>query len=322
MRPEARVTSCRMRSEPEGDVALQDLARARIDQRVAVGPAARGAMHPVHDVVADVHRVGVLGQDADLVGVAEARPLEGLLPPGGAVDERAADGLGGGVVDVVDDRLHHLRHRRRRVLLLQAVARDEALLDRRGERAGVVVDLDAEEAGARVQLPRRVAGGRELHERVMLADGDGVRGRRHGGDERARAVARHEGDRGFDLGVAREGPGARQVDRAARGIDGVRALLGVAQPRGHAVGVAQEEVGGVDADPAPGLGLDLERPQDGGSERLLDRLLLGGGAAEGAEARVALDEQDLGSHAIEADEARLAELVAVEADGVGADAAR
>ena len=51
-----------------------------------------------------------------------------------------------------------------------------------------------------------------------------------------------------------------------------------------------------------------------------DRLLLGGAAADGAEARVGLDEQDLRAHAIEAHESRVAELVAVEADGIGADA--
>ncbi len=162
------------------DVALDDLARARIGHRLPVGPSARGAMHPVHDVVAHVHGIRVLGQHAHLVGVVEAGALEGLLPPGGALHQRAADGLGGGVVDVIDDRLHDVRHRGRGILFLQAVPRDEALLQRRGERARVVVDLDAEESRAWIQPPRGVPGRRELHERVMLADGHGVRRRRHG----------------------------------------------------------------------------------------------------------------------------------------------
>ena len=65
----------------ERDVALDDLAGARIDDAAAVRPSAGRAMDPVDHVVADVHRVGVGGQHLDLERVAEAGRLERLVPP-------------------------------------------------------------------------------------------------------------------------------------------------------------------------------------------------------------------------------------------------
>jgi hypothetical protein len=277
-------------------------------------------VHPVHDVVTDVHGVRVFGQHAHLVGVVEAGALEGLFPPGGALHEGGADRLRRGVVDVIHDGLHDVGHRGRGVLLLEAVPRDEALLERAGERARVVVDLDAEEPRARIQAARRVARRRELHERVVLADADRGRCRRNRSDQRPRAVPGRERDGGLDLRVAREGLGARQVERAAGGVHGVVALLAVPQARGHAVRVAQEEFGGVDEEPPARFRFDLEGPEDGRGERLRHRLALGGAAVDGAEARVGLDEQDPGPHALEPHEARVPELVAVQPDGIGPDA--
>ena len=43
--------------------ALDDLAGARVDDRLAVGPAARGAVDPVDHIVAHVQRIDALGQD-------------------------------------------------------------------------------------------------------------------------------------------------------------------------------------------------------------------------------------------------------------------
>ena len=120
--------------------------------------------------------------------------------------------------------------------------------------------------------------------------------------------------------VFREGLGARQVEGAARGVHGVVALLVVPQARGHAVRVAEEEVSGIDQEAPAGFGLDLEGPEDGRGERFGDGLLFGRAAADRAETRVGLDEQDLRPHAVEPHQAGVAELVAVEADGIGPDA--
>ena len=64
----------------EADVALDHLAGARVDHAAAVGPAAGRAVDPLDDVVADVERVGALGQQLDAEGVAKARRLERRAP--------------------------------------------------------------------------------------------------------------------------------------------------------------------------------------------------------------------------------------------------
>ena len=71
---------------PERDRGLDDLAGARIGDRAARTPAARRAVHPVDHVVADVHRIGAVGQHVDLERVAEARGFERLVPPRRAFD--------------------------------------------------------------------------------------------------------------------------------------------------------------------------------------------------------------------------------------------
>ena len=85
------------------DRALDDLAGARIGDRLAVGPAAGGAVDPVDDVVADVQRVGALRHDLHAIGVLEARRLEGLGPPARALTQRRTHRFRRGAVDVEDD---------------------------------------------------------------------------------------------------------------------------------------------------------------------------------------------------------------------------
>ena len=66
----------------EGDVAFDDLAGARVGDLGAVAPAAGVAVDPLDDVVADVHGVGVGGEDVDAEGAfSPACGLEGLIPP-------------------------------------------------------------------------------------------------------------------------------------------------------------------------------------------------------------------------------------------------
>jgi len=61
-------------------------------------------VNPLDDVVADVHGVGVGGEDVDAEGAfGPACGLEGLIPPARAFEEGGADGLGGAAVNVVLD---------------------------------------------------------------------------------------------------------------------------------------------------------------------------------------------------------------------------
>src|SRR6266851_1631972 len=87
----------------EGYVALDDLAGAWVGNLGAVAPASGVAVNPLDDVVADVHGVGVGGEDVDAEGVVPAGSGEGLVPPAGAFEECGADGFGGSTVDVVLD---------------------------------------------------------------------------------------------------------------------------------------------------------------------------------------------------------------------------
>ena len=65
----------------EGDLSLDDFAGARIDNSRAVRPPAGGAMHPLNDVVAHVHGVGVFGKHFDAERISEAGRFECLRPP-------------------------------------------------------------------------------------------------------------------------------------------------------------------------------------------------------------------------------------------------
>ncbi len=135
-----------------------------------------------------------------------------------------------------------------------------------------------------------------------------------------------EGEDGLDLGVLGEGAGAVERDGGAGGIDLVGALLGACEGRGDVVGVAEEEVGGVDEDGAfravgGGIfGLYLEAGEDRLGEGLAYGELLGGVVGGGAEHLVGLDEQHLGADALEAYDATGGGLAAIEADVVGAGA--
>jgi hypothetical protein len=87
------------------------------------------------------------------------------------------------------------------------------------------------------------------------------------------------------------------------------------------VGVAEEEVGGVDEDGAVGVfGFDFEAEEDGLWEGLADGESFRRVCAGGAELLVGLDEEDLGAGAFEADKLAAGDLAAVEAEVVRAGA--
>ena len=96
--------------------------------------------------------------------------------------------------------------------------------------------------------------------------------------------------------------------------------MGLFEAFGDTVGIAEEEVGGVDEDGSLLFGFDFESPEDAFGEGLGDGEAFGGVGGAGAVVEVWLDEEELAADAGEVDDASLAELAAVETDVVGAEA--
>ena len=108
-----------------------------------------------------------------------------------------------------------------------------------------------------------------------------------------------EGEDGLDLGVAGKGAGAIERDGGAAGVEVEGSLLFAGKGFGYAVGVAQEEVGGVDQDGTRSRGFHLKAGEHGGGEGLEDAGLLGGIGGGRTKGLVGLDEEDLGAEALE-----------------------
>ena len=193
------------------------------------------------------------------------------------------------------------------------------------ERRGVVQIPRVEEARARVERARGKPGPRQLDERVMLAQGDRVRRWRHVADAAAllaRAGARRVRDergRHFHLGVGRKALRHRHVDRAARPFEAVRRRT---KALCHAVRVAHQEVGGVHEHAAVALGGDGESPDDRLRERVFDPLSFKRAATHRAVVVVGLHQHHFRSHALERHHFGVAQLRAVEADVIRAQARR
>ena len=156
----------------------------------------------------------------------------------------------------------------------------------------------------------------------MLAQGEcaGVGG--DVGDEGAAAGGGvgGEGEDGLDFGVFGEDLGVVERDGGAGGVDFVAALLGSAEGLGDAVGVAEEEVGGVDEDSFGPFGGYGEAGQDGLGEGLANGQELVGVGGGRPEHQVRLDEEDLGAGALEVDDFAGGGLAAIEAEIVRAGA--
>ena len=139
-------------------------------------------MHPVDHAVADVHRVGAVGQHVHLEPVAEARRVERLRPPARALEQRLLHVFGRARVHVVLNRLHDVADVRVRIRLLETMAAQVA--DDHGIADGhAVVDVtQAAVARARIVDARLVVAVRQLDERRVLAQRDRVSRRRHARD--------------------------------------------------------------------------------------------------------------------------------------------
>lgn len=213
----------------ERHVSLDDLARARIFDGLAVAVAAGEALDPLDDVVADVHRIGISGKDVYAKGVG--RPtggLEGLVPPARAFDQGGADGFGRAAIDEVLDRsLGDTAVGTTWVLLEEAMADDELLVERGAERNGVVAEAGGKVSGAGVEAARGKAWTGKGDEGLVFVDGDGARvGADVGEKVGLGGVIGGEGEDGFDLGVLGEGAGAVGEDVRSGEVDVVAALLG------------------------------------------------------------------------------------------------
>src|SRR5206468_11974568 len=107
-----------------------------------------------------------------------------------------ADRFGRAAIDVVHDWLYRVAHRRRRVLLLQAMMIDVALGDGLANWSGKIHIRDSEIAGARIVNSRLETRLRQFDERVVLADTDCLGHRSYLSHQWPRFFTR-ERDRGF-----------------------------------------------------------------------------------------------------------------------------
>src|SRR5271163_4945140 len=116
---------------------------------------------------------------------------------------------------------------------------DQTLGDGLADRRGVIHIAQAKKTGARIIRAGLVSRRRKLHERMVLAHGDGFWRRRNLPNPRTRIVA-GKSDCGLDFGVERKVFRLRQVDSAAREIDVETTLVRAAKSFRNAVRVAKE----------------------------------------------------------------------------------
>ncbi len=268
----------------------QDLTRARVGERGTHRGAGAGAVDPVDQVVARVHRIHARGELAHLERVPPSRALEDLVPPVAALEERRAVGLRDPRVEVVDDRRDGFRELA--ALVGGRVLRHQAPPVGVRRAIGAVDPLVEVEEGARPETGTRVR--RARPEPARLREGhEGVvhlkrrrAGVRCGAAERATRRVDREGQHRVDLGVPREGPRARRVNEAPVRIHAAIPRLGASEALGDAVRVREEEPGRVDHEDAVRLGFDREGGHDRSRESLRRRPLTRLARAERAHAPV------------------------------------
>ena len=250
----------------ENHVSLQHLAGAGVGDATAVRPAARLAVHPLHDVVANVERVRALGQQLDAVTVLEPRGGKRLGPPRGAVDQRRTDRLRRAGIDVEHDGLFDRARRRRRVGLLQSVATRKPPHQRAIERLAEVVVLHVDRRRARIPFAHRVTGIGQPHERVVQHQADRTAVRGGLAHFTARLVAGKR-QRRLELDVVRKRE-LFAVDETALRVEPERPLPALLQACADAQRIPNEEPGQVDQRPAGRIGRDDRgRPEHRRGER-------------------------------------------------------
>ena len=226
-------------------IALKDLAGSRIDNAVADRPAACRAVHPIDDVVAHIHRVGVRRQHLDLKSVSKTRGLVGLIPPSGTLDQCVLYLFRRTVINVINYRLNGLADGRRRVFFLEPVALYPTLFEILVDVGAVIVKADRDRSCSRVKTAWAIFVVRQLDKRMAFADRDMASGGRDLIDEIVGLAGCRKRDGRLDLGVFRKALGVRQVECAAAFVKTVRALPHLIDAVADTVRVADQKVGRV-----------------------------------------------------------------------------
>ena len=302
---------------PQQHRSLQDLAGARVGHSIAIGPAPRRAIDPVDDIVPHVERVGPVRQDLDAIGIDISRRLERRLPPRCPFQQRGADRLGRGIVDIEGDRRLHARSRRGGVDPFQPETVGQVLHDLPAQRRTEIKHLRREAAAAWVERAGDIARRRHRDEAVPHHHRHLPRVGRDVAHLRAGRLAGIGLPR-LELEVQRKGPDIVGVGRAQR-LDQLPALFAAAvELRGDPLGVARQERRDVDQQCAVG-GIDrIAQPKRGGGKGIARRCLLRGRAIGGAEPRVGELERDLLAQPPDHQLLRRPRLRAIEPDRGGA----
>ena len=252
------------------DRALQDLARAGVRDRPAIGPAPGLAMDPVDHVVAHVHGVRPLGQHLHPEGVDEAGRIEGVGPPPRPLHQGGAHRFGCRAVHIEDDGLLHRRAGGRRVGLFQTEAAAQRLDRPVGQGRSVIGHQLADRAGPGVGEAGLETGRRQADQGLVRDHRDIARVLGDPTDLRPRLVA-GKGQVGVELQIVGESPGLGHVGIAEIGHEVPVALVGLLQGRQEAEGVPDQEAGQVHHHLAVRrVRQDVGGPDDGRGERLAD----------------------------------------------------
>jgi len=127
------------------------------------------------DVVADVHGVGVGGEEIDLEGSGgPAGGLKRLVPPTCTFEQGSTDRFGCAAINVVLDGCFGFAGcAAGGGFLVEAVAGGELLVEIGAKRCGVVAVACGEVAGTGIEAARDEAGAGEREEGLVLAEGEG-----------------------------------------------------------------------------------------------------------------------------------------------------
>jgi len=163
-----------------------------------------------------------------------------------------------------------------------------------------------------------ISGFGESDERVPLTHGYRLCCRRHAAHLPAR-LRTGKGESHFDFAVAGERLGPREVHGAPVGLELVATLSAALEGTTHPVSVPDDEITGVDQNPAVGFGRHGEAPQNADGKRLLHREPFVRIVGFGPVGIVGLHQEHPGANALEADDALSTQLPTIQPDVIGPD---
>src|SRR6266852_7580799 len=150
--------------------------------------------------------------------------------------------------------------------------RDESFYDWFADRRGIIHVADSKKARAWIVSARLIPRRRKLYEGVMLANRDRLGRRRHMSHPLPGIVAGKR-ESGFYFRIQRKILCLRKIDRAARGIQMVGALLRPAERRWNGMRVAQKKFGGIHEGVILLLRCHGKTPERGLRKRIMHRAL-------------------------------------------------